>query len=55
MMARTHDRAEGLGGVPRDELRAGLGLWRAELAGVEGVSRRRNARIASLTVHATSH
>lgn len=45
MMARTHDRAEGLGGVPRDELRAGLGLWRAELAGVEGAGSARRPRL----------
>jgi len=54
MVAGSHERPWGLGRVPRDELRAGLGLWRAELAGAEGISRRRNARIAALTAHAVA-
>lgn len=54
MVARGQDRAEGLGRVPRDEWRAGLGLWRAELSGAEGIWRRRDARIAALTSDAVA-
>lgn len=50
MVDRSRD-PRGPGRVPRGELRAGLELWRAELGGPEGISRRRDARLASLLAH----
>ncbi len=54
-MAGGRDRSGGWGRVPRDELRAGLGLWRAEVAGADGITRRRHARVAALTTDAAAH
>lgn len=53
-MAGGHHRPGGWGRVPRGELSAGLGLWRAEVAGAEGISRRRDARVAALTADAAA-
>lgn len=40
------------GRFPRGELRAGIGLWRAESAGADGIARRRADRVAALLAHA---
>lgn len=54
-MAARHATQQGWSRVPRSELPAGLGLWRAELAGADGIARRRDARLTALIAHAAAH